>query len=163
MPGHHGSNCCSRHHRLNRSDQVDPIPARMFWCPRCRELVVICSRCDRGQIYCVGDCARSARREAQRAAGRRYQLSRQGRLLHAERARRYRARRNNVTHQGSLPAPARDPLPAELANMASETALPNEEPREPKRRCHWCQCRCPQLLRQGFLHSHGLRRAVARR
>jgi hypothetical protein len=39
--------------------------------------------------------------ERQRAAGRRYQASRRGRVAHALRARSYRARRKNVTHQGS--------------------------------------------------------------
>ena len=78
---------------------------RMFLCAGCRALVVVCPRCDRGQIYCSRDCAARARRASQRAAGRRYQASRRGRFAHAARARRYRARRNIVTHQGSDGAP----------------------------------------------------------
>ena len=34
---------------------------------------VICRCCDRGQIYCAGDCARQARRRAVQCAGQRYQ------------------------------------------------------------------------------------------
>ena len=80
-------------------------PARFFLCARCRTQVVICCRCDRGQIYCAGDCAQEARRRSRREAGRRYQRSRDGRFAHAERNRRYRVRRKNVTHQGSPPPP----------------------------------------------------------
>ncbi len=77
---------------------------RLFLCARCRVQVVLCSRCDHGNVYCSQDCARTSRRASMRAAGQRYQTSRAGRFAHAERARRYRARRKNVTHQGS-PAP----------------------------------------------------------
>jgi hypothetical protein len=84
-----------------RSDRGDGAPARLFVCMGCRSQALICSCCDRGQIYCAGDCADRARHHAQRAAGRRYQSSRRGRLAHAVRARRYRARGKKVTHQGS--------------------------------------------------------------
>jgi hypothetical protein len=118
-------------------------PARLFVCARCREQVLLCSRCDSGQRYCGRTCSRAARLESRRAAGRRYQRSRAGRLAHAARSRRWRQRRrqvcaseqradqdaaaldggviNFVTHQGS-PAPALDaPLPpaAELAAAVS--------------------------------------------
>ena len=59
-------------------------------CAECRAQALICSCCDRGQIYCAGDCAARARRRTRRDAGRRYQTSRRGRLAHAERTRRYR-------------------------------------------------------------------------
>ena len=83
------------------------LPGRLFVCAACRVQVMICSHCDRGQIYCPGPCALRARRESLRAAGRRYQSTRRGRHAHAERTRHYRARRNKVTHQGS-PVPTRD-------------------------------------------------------
>ena len=70
---------------------------RMFLCARCRVQVVVCPRCDRGQIYCAAGCSSEARREAQRAAGARYQASRAGRFAHAERSRRDRARCKIVT------------------------------------------------------------------
>src|SRR5271169_3492525 len=65
-------------------------------------------------------CARRARHRTRRAAGRRYQTSRRGRLRHALRARRYRARRKNVTHQGSPPAPPDDLLPPGSLTIASD-------------------------------------------
>ena len=67
--------------------------ARLFLCARCRKQVCVCSDCDRGQQYCGEDCALAARRLSLKAAGRRYQSSRRGRARHAERMRRYRAKK----------------------------------------------------------------------
>ena len=75
---------------------------RLFLCARCRVQVLICSACDHGQVYCAGGCSQLTRRASVREAGQRYQRSRKGRFVHAERSRRYRERRQNVTHQGSL-------------------------------------------------------------
>jgi hypothetical protein len=77
--------------------------ARLFNCARCRRQVMLCSHCDRGNLYCGRGCAQQARRESLSAAGQRYQRSRRGRFCHAERQRRYRARQQKVTHQGSPP------------------------------------------------------------
>ena len=93
--------------RVHRFDHDEAASARLFLCAGCRAQALICSCCDRGQIYCAGECGPLARRRGQRAAGARYQTSRRGRRAHAERARRYRARREKVTHHGS-PAPAPD-------------------------------------------------------
>ena len=79
----------------------DAASARLFVCTGCRRQVLICRCCDRGQIYCAGNCAPHARRRSLLAAGRRYQTSRRGRLAHAVRASRYRARGKKVTHHGS--------------------------------------------------------------
>jgi hypothetical protein len=70
---------------------------RLFLCSRCRVQVLVCRRCDRGQIYCFGGCAQEARRERRREARRRYQATDRGRAMHADRNRRYRARRRCVT------------------------------------------------------------------
>jgi predicted AAA+ superfamily ATPase len=37
--------------------------ARLFLCARCRAQVLLCSRCDRGQVYCGPECSQSARRQ----------------------------------------------------------------------------------------------------
>ena len=91
---------------------LEPV-ARRFLCARCRAPVLVCSACDRGQIYCASGCSVLARRQSQRAAARRYQCSRCGRFMHAARTRRWRARQavsaslalasvaQSVTHQGS--------------------------------------------------------------
>jgi len=132
---------------------MDPV-GRLFLCGRCRAQVVICSRCDRGQIYCGAACSQVARRESQREAGRRYQRGRRGRFAHAERARRHRQRRrqkNNVTHQGS-PAPLPDGLL--VADSTAAARQPQKAPQGPQvaaGHCHFCGCRCAGAVRFGFL------------
>ncbi|WP_295460899.1 hypothetical protein [uncultured Thiodictyon sp.] len=133
---------------------MDPV-GRLFLCGRCRAQVVICSRCDRGQIYCGAACSQAARKESQRAAGRRYQQGRRGRFAHAGRARRHRQRRrqkNNVTHQGS-PAPPPDGLLA--ADSTAAARQPQQTPPRilpvAARHCHFCGCLCAEAVRFGFL------------
>lgn len=140
------------------SGHVDAPSARLFICTGCRAQSLICSCCDRGQIYCAGGCGPLARRRSQRAAGARYQTSRHGRRAHAERARRYRARREKVTHHGS-PAPSSDDLvPPGSRAVASGVITSDEWPRRPASHCHWCGRRCPDLVRQDFMRRRGHRR-----
>ena len=40
---------------------MDPV-GRFFLCQRCRAQTLVCSACDRGQMYCSSDCAQTARR-----------------------------------------------------------------------------------------------------
>ena len=56
-----------------------PATGRLFACVRCRAQVIVCRRCDRGQIYCDGDCAQVSRQASLREAAQRYQRSRHGR------------------------------------------------------------------------------------
>ena len=117
--------CCTRgrsrpaHPRqLAGVRMLEPV-ARRFVCARCRATVLVCSQCDRGQIYCASGCAAAARGERQRDAAQRYQHSRRGRFKHAARTLRWRERQavlaslaatssaQSVTHQGCPPtAPA---------------------------------------------------------
>jgi hypothetical protein len=132
-------------------------PARLFHCARCRAQVLICSRCDRGNLYCGPICAQQARRESLRAAGRRYQRSRRGRLCHAERQRRYRRRPHNVTHQGSAAASPHDSLGPESRTVRGHNgARPPIGPR-----CHCCHRPCSGFVRLDFLHSPGPRRSTS--
>ncbi|WP_331649438.1 hypothetical protein [Piscinibacter sp.] len=148
-------------------------------CARCRQQVLLCSRCDRGQRYCGRACSRAARLESRRAAGRRYQRSRAGRLAHAARSRRWRQRRqeyaseqradhdaaaldggviNFVTHQGSsTPAPDAPLPPAACLAAAVTGALTSPS----TVRCRRCAAPLPPWVRQGFLR-HGMRRWPAR-
>jgi hypothetical protein len=155
MPGHYSSQCRARPcAQLPRA-----ATARFFLCVRCRAQVLVCSHCDRGQIYCAQGCALTARRDAQRAAGRRYQKSRRGRVNHAARAGRYRARQNNVTHQGSPPPRADDLVMASAVVIAGKppSASAGEGARSPPPHrsgnwsCHWCGCRCSPFVRREFL------------
>ena len=120
--------------------------ARLFHCARCRRQVVICRRCDRGNIYCGRQCSHSARRESLGAAARRYQQSRAGRVKHAERQCRYRSRQQKVTHQGSSASPPDDSLCAEsrAVVLAQFGAI---------LRCEFCKRRCSPLVRLDFLRS----------
>jgi hypothetical protein len=141
---------------------MDPV-GRFFLCGRCRAQVLICSRCDRGQIYCTAECSQAARQESQRHAGRRYQQGRRGRFAHAERARRYRQRRRqkkNVTHQGSLPLPSDGLLAANSMGEAPrfKRLQATRRPTTPASflsvdiwRCHLCGRRCAEHVRSGFL------------
>ncbi len=123
---------------------------RQYLCARCRTVVLICSHCDHGQRYCAGDCAQLARTLSLKAAGQRYQTSLSGRYKHAERQRLYRARQQEVTHQGSPPPTPTDLLPGiPTLHLEIATQLPCH--------CHFCGQLQGQFVRQGFLR-HRIRR-----
>jgi hypothetical protein len=73
---------------------------RLYNCAHCGVQVRICVRCDHGHIYCAGLCSSIRRRESLHRAGARYQRTLRGALCHALRQRRWRARQQEVTHQG---------------------------------------------------------------
>jgi hypothetical protein len=134
--------------------------ARLFNCARCRCQVVICSHCDRGNLYCGKRCSQAARRQSVRAAGERFQKSRRGRFAHAERQHRYRRRRRQkVTHQGSPPGIPDETLPAESRRSARRSEVPAAVPADGIR-CHLCGRMCSRLLRQRFLHRRPTREAI---
>ena len=131
--------------------------ARLFHCARCRTQVLICRRCDRGNIYCGSRCSQQSRRDSLREAARRYQRTRRGRFTHAERQRRYRQRPQKVTHQGSAPIADHDSLSPE-----SRTAI-RQSPGSPPipsqgLHCHFCRRPCSAFVRLDFLHSSAPRR-----
>jgi len=72
------------------------------------------------------------------------------RIAHALRARRYRQRQKNVTHQGSPPAPPDDLLSEDQA-AANQPPSTGDFSRRPPWHCHWCGNRCPDFVRQDFL------------
>jgi len=140
------------------------MPASLFLCARCREQVLLCSHCDRGQRYCGRSCSSATRRANQRDAGRRYQRGVDGRIKHAARQRRWRQRRRErcalgpVTHHGS-PQPTSDaPLPACPAEPVDpHPSAARDDAHEP-RWCRRCAMPLPPRVRQGFLRR---RRAAA--
>lgn len=126
-----------------RPDREDPPSARFYLCLRCRPQALVCSSCDRGQIYCTPDCAKAARKEQQRCARRRYQAGARGRAMHAERSRRFRERQRGVTDHGSLePAAASlltellDPLQRRSASLNRHQFL-----------CNGCACAVSEFVR----------------
>lgn len=90
-------------HQNDSKSTSATLSARMFMCARCHANTMVCSCCDRGNVYCPL-CRTIARKEARRQTAKRYQQSYIGRSKHAERQRRYRERQRHleakVTHQG---------------------------------------------------------------
>jgi hypothetical protein len=124
--------------------------ARLFNCARCYKQVIICSYCDRGNIYCGSICSRHARVEKHCIANQRYQKSIKGRQKHAKRQRHYRERRKikmtKVTDQSSPDLPADDLLPHE----PSEHTTPQAE----SLHCDFCGKVVLPFLRNGYLRHH---------
>lgn len=127
---------------------MQSFSGRLFNCASCFSQAVICSHCDRGNIYCSPDCAVTARTENQKRASRRYQNSPRGRRHHAARQAAYRARlKEKVTHQGSLHLPLNDLLllhpevdPVPLSRGQKQVLC-----------CCFCQTSLHPALRTGFL------------
>ena len=128
--------------------------ARLYHCLRCRELVWICSKCDRGHIYCVC-CAPLARRESLQAAGQRYQQTSRGRRHHAARQQRYLQRQDTkMTHQGCAQG-----LTLATVNTMQTTQLALRMKTTFKDRCcHFCKKPCTTFVRYGFLRTSLRRR-----
>lgn len=139
----------------------DEVSCRMFLCGRCRSQVLICRRCDRGQIYCIGTCAQLARRDRQREARRRYQATPRGRAMHADRSRRYRARQPGVTDHGS----SKNSEPGLPPRVDAHAAVS-----EPSRGrsllrlwfCHHCRQSASPFLRPSTLRPAHHRRKTSR-
>ena len=108
---------------------TDSDAHRAFYCRECRQPVVICASCYRGQAYCGDSCRKLARQRSLRDAGRRYAASQRGRERAAERQRRRRQRceRASVTHQGCAESPKR------AADGQSDAFLEPSGTREPRR------------------------------
>lgn len=120
------------------------LSARLYNCARCHAQVLICSSCDRNNIYCISTCSRLMRALSRRMAGKRYQKSLRGRQMHAKRQQRYRARKKIVTHHTSSFQPSNDVLPPK----------PNERIKPPMRGdiyCHFCGNLCSPFIRRGYL------------
>ena len=132
--------------------------ARLFNCLRCNVPVVICSDCDRGNIYCGSKCSQAARVQNHRTANAAYQSTIKGKLNHAERQRRYRKRQSTkkVTDHSSVTEPPSDSLPSE----------PSEGSTQPVESlcCRFCGKQVPSYLRLGYLgrdRGTNLRRSSA--
>ena len=136
--------------------------ARFFLCACCRVQVLVCSHCDRGQIYCHDACAATTRKSLQREAARRYQCSRAGRFKHAARMRRWRERQaalaEKVTHQGSQDTPSDVVLPVIPSTQPCSAPISIScllvPSAHPSGCCHWCCTHCVAHVRLGFLRHH---------
>ncbi len=132
---------------------------RIYNCVRCQHQVIICSHCDRGNIYCSGECAKQSRHEKQQEAAERYQSSPKGRQRHAQRQHQYRQRqqqsrqrqKEKMTHQGS---PAQTTCDSITSGLKTEILQPIASLYSKKEGlvCHFCGCQCGEYLRWSFLH-----------
>ena len=125
--------------------------ARLFHCARCHCQVIVCRRCDRGNVYCATGCTDHARTTSLRRAAKRYRATRRGRHSNADRQRRFRARqREKVTHQGSPPIVG--PVLLLFALNALERHQEDERyGTETAIYCHVCHRECDTFLRRDFL------------
>lgn len=69
MQGDYPADQGFRPRRTCHHEQVEPRSGRLFLCAACRAQAIICSHCDRGQIYCNGGCGVRARRRTARKEG----------------------------------------------------------------------------------------------
>ena len=125
--------------------------ARLYQCNRCHSQVIICSHCDRGNVYCSADCSSNARAQSQHRANQKYQSSRKGRLANTERQRRYRmSQREKVTYQGSLLGKA-DDLLLPPPKTSENAFLAPSNPENRFTHCHFCHSECSLFLRTRFI------------
>ena len=117
------------------------MTARLYHCVRCHGQVVICSLCDRGNIYCDSKCSAVARKASLRSANQRYQKTHKGKRMNAGRQRRHREKKKEktkkVTDQGS---------PENTDESSSST-----QDAKCQFRCHFCKKGVSVFLRSDFL------------
>ena len=126
--------------------------ARLFQCAGCQCVTIICSACDRGNLYCSKQCSQRSRKKSLHTAAQRYQNSHKGRRRHAERQRRYRRQSKKVTHHTSKLLSQSDLLPTEHKDSVNLTP-----PTAGDIFCHYCGRRCSGFLRSGFLQPSVIR------
>lgn len=121
--------------------------ARLYNCARCHCQVIVCSDCDRGNIYCGSFCAKQSRIKNHRIVNHNYQNTFRGRQKHALRQSHYRLRQKQkakkVTDQGSVSLSPYDLLPT-IENDDDKTPLE-------KSVCHFCKNTVSPYCRNGYL------------
>ena len=100
----------------------DLSSARRYHCARCQVPVLICSHCDRGQIYCFNGCRELAQKERGKRKAKRYQSTPQGQRNNARRQSNYRKR------QGAPPTP----VSTESAVNSTQSNTPNKPAADPE-------------------------------
>ena len=139
---------------------------RLYSCRRCAEQVRICRKCDRGNLYCAGECAQIRRHESLRRAAERYQLSLDGACLHAARQRAWREdQRKKVTHQGSLPSDETSIVAVTAAQTTTEETHAENSPMQPPPPPHSllrAELRADHTRVQVRWHTHRMARTAHR-
>jgi len=153
-------------------------PHRRYACAACRVSVVLCSSCDRGNIYCPS-CAPGKRRERVSRAQHRYRLSEHGRKTRRVAAKRRRSELSagRVGDRGSpqseaqgnassgQPRPAGEPV--HETQSVPRFALAKHFPRIPTApislQCAHCGQPCSHFSRQGSGFRFAAWKAAQRR
>ncbi len=128
--------------------------ARLYSCACCRQLVILCSDCDHGNIYCFDGCSEKQRTQSLREAGKRYQETFDGKRNAARRQAEFRDRAHKraaeppppeekVTHHGS----EEDAPPASMESDSREGGMEMTH-------CHCCGKPVDCYLRPGFIRHH---------
>lgn len=124
------------------------LTARFFYCQNCRCQVIICSQCDRGNIYCQ-PCARIMRKKRLRESCKRYQSTLKGGISHARRQKVYREKLKKVTHHGS-----KKHSDCDLIFSHKNNKIVNFQDLNPEKIfCCFCGKCCSKFLRQDFLRK----------
>jgi hypothetical protein len=125
--------------------------ARLYNCARCSRQVIICSHCDRGNIYCADNCFDLSRKEKLKQAQKRYEQTAHAKELKAKRQKQYRQRKKEkATHQGSIQLALYDLLLIELEKLKNKVKKRHFTQYQ-SMRCHFCGSTCSDYLRLFFL------------
>src|SRR5215207_3704474 len=124
---------------------------RLYYCLLCHAQAVICSHCDRGQIYCSDTCSKIARVKSCREANKRYQLKPNGKRQHALRQKRYRMRqKEKVTDHGSISLS----LNVLLESVKNKTKEVDVDQDSMLKRCCICKKPVSSWFRNGFIRYY---------
>ena len=119
--------------------------SRLYQCMLCHAQAIVCSTCDRGQIYCSKACAHSARLTSLEAIRARYQATFKGKLKHAACQAAYRLRVQQKVMDHGSPFTAVSASMDLLENRAQPTRV------MPTLICCFCSKPVSDWLRNDFL------------
>lgn len=133
------------------------LSIRIFNCFRCNTQVRICSKCDRGNVYCNFNCADIARKESIRNASKRYQQTQKGKFAHTDRQKLYiknKLKKEKLTHHGSIKQLSNDVLVPDINNTELENVFKDTLLHHIEHCCHFCKSNSSKFLRNVFLNQH---------
>lgn len=125
--------------------------SRLFYCSSCLQQVVICSHCDRGNIYCSPKCALITRQKYCKASNKRYQQTQKGRLNNALRQKRFRARLKNKVTDHSSQNIRKNALLQKAKNNATMNVIKQDAD---DMKCCFCNKTVHYWLRHDFLRYY---------
>jgi len=131
--------------------------SRLYSCALCHAQAVICTYCDRGQIYCSKTCAKSARLKSCREAETRYQLTPGGKRKHAARQKRYRMRQKEKVTDHSSTITTHRGLLEEVKNKTAEVDVTHIST---QKRCCVCKKSASHWLRTSFLRYYSTKSSM---